>query len=422
MKLKYSIRYNTEDFCKKKLFKLFNRVLFRLFSSTTSFDVLRSLWLPIMGLFLLFTQTAFAQVSGVVFRDFNANGVKDNTSTFNEPFAAGVTVIAYNAAGTQVGSTTSNTSGAYSFTGLTLPLRIEFSGYSTSDYSGANGTDNFTSIQFYSVATAVADFGINYPGDYCQSNPLISVVAYHGGSTIGSTEPALFSFNYNNSGTTPAPTVDLEVQQTGSVWGTAYQKTTKRLFLSAFLKRHIGFGPRGLDGVYIVDYTTSTHNIIGGFDLQGVVPNNGGAAINLGTITRTNVAGPISNGSAGDNQLPQNNSTASVDLDAFAKVAKISFGDMDMSEDGNSLWMVNLNQRALIKVDVSNLTMTTTNPNVLPGSLVNQYPISSIANVPSCTNGTLRPYGLAFRNGKGYLGCVCDAATSATTVKPSELD
>ncbi len=39
-----------------------------------------------VGLFLLLTQAANAQVSGTVFRDFNANGTKDTTTTFNEPF------------------------------------------------------------------------------------------------------------------------------------------------------------------------------------------------------------------------------------------------------------------------------------------------------------------------------------------------
>ena len=56
----------------------------------------------------LFSVVISAQVSGTVFRDFNANGVKDNSATFNESFVAGVTVKAYDASGSEVGSTTTN--------------------------------------------------------------------------------------------------------------------------------------------------------------------------------------------------------------------------------------------------------------------------------------------------------------------------
>ena len=40
-------------------------------------------------------QSLNAQVSGVVYRDFNSNGVKNNTASYNEPGVAGITVKAY---------------------------------------------------------------------------------------------------------------------------------------------------------------------------------------------------------------------------------------------------------------------------------------------------------------------------------------
>lgn len=36
-----------------------------------------------------------AQISGVVFRDYNANGTRENTTTFTEPGVQGITVTAY---------------------------------------------------------------------------------------------------------------------------------------------------------------------------------------------------------------------------------------------------------------------------------------------------------------------------------------
>ena len=49
---------------------------------------------------LLSASVAQADISGKVFRDFNANGVFDSGAGFNEVGAAGVTVKAFDASGT----------------------------------------------------------------------------------------------------------------------------------------------------------------------------------------------------------------------------------------------------------------------------------------------------------------------------------
>lgn len=66
-----------------------------------------------MKLFYVFTFTLLlfcilgvsAQISGTVFRDFNGNGIKENTATYNNVGLAGVSITAYNAAGASVGTT-----------------------------------------------------------------------------------------------------------------------------------------------------------------------------------------------------------------------------------------------------------------------------------------------------------------------------
>ena len=47
-----------------------------------------------------------AQISGTVFKDFNANGIKDNTASFNEIGLGGITVYAYGESGTVYGPAT----------------------------------------------------------------------------------------------------------------------------------------------------------------------------------------------------------------------------------------------------------------------------------------------------------------------------
>ncbi|MBK8684422.1 MAG: hypothetical protein IPN26_05220 [Bacteroidetes bacterium] len=121
-------------------------------------------------LVILAIQQTRAQVSGTVFRDLNANGSKENNASFNEVGMKDVTVKAYDASGAEVGSTTSSSTGAYSFTGLTLPLRIEFTNFgSASLHPAANGSNNTSSVQFYTAATSSADFAVNNPAHYSQT-------------------------------------------------------------------------------------------------------------------------------------------------------------------------------------------------------------------------------------------------------------
>ncbi len=361
-------------------------------------------------------------IAGAVFHDFNGNGTFESAN--DKLDIANVVVSAVDSLGNTFSATT-NSAGSYSITGLVAnrTYRVDFNLPASLDWmsSSFNGTNNGTTIQFLRPGSC-ANLGLTSPTDYCQAQPDLVLPCYENGSGAGNTNPAIVTIPYSGAGISPTESADFQTQVVGSVYGGAYDRRNKRVYVSSFLKRHSGFGPRGVDGVYVLDYSSATPTLLGGFDIQGVTPANGGSAIDLGTINRTNITTGISAGAAGDYQLPSNRTLPSVDLDAFAKVGKISYGDIDMSEDGRTLWMVNLNQRALIAVDVINMSVTTSNPNTLSSALVKQYPIASMSGAPSCTNGTLRPFALEFYKGKGYVGCVCDAASSSTIKKPAELD
>ena len=111
-------------------------------------------------------QSLNAQVSGVVYRDFNSNGAKNNTASYNEPGAAGITVKAYDETGALLGTTTSGTNGSYSFSAGTIPaatkVRLEFSGWNAADFPAAFGANNKTSVQFVTAPATNADLGMNY--------------------------------------------------------------------------------------------------------------------------------------------------------------------------------------------------------------------------------------------------------------------
>ncbi|MCB0573956.1 MAG: hypothetical protein KDC61_05245, partial [Saprospiraceae bacterium] len=339
-------------------------------------------------------------VGGKVHQDYNYNGVKD----VDEPGKQGITVRIYacdpSGASVLVSVTTTDANGDYFFSGLTdgVKYKIEFDSVSIAGMFVKPtffGTDNGTTVQFATAPTCDVDLGIANPADYCQVNPPIILPCYEPGNAVyganGNTGKGIISLPYNSSGPTPTGITGVaNIHEVGTVWGMAWQASTARMFTSAFLKRHSGLGPKGIGGVYVMDFSSGTGSVVNSFDLQGVVPANGGPAINLGAVLRT--------GSA-DYTLPNNNTGESIDLDAFPNVGKVSFGDCDMGPDGQTLWLINLNQRALISVDVSSTAS-------YPGT-VKQYPLSGFSGLPSCNNGQLRPWGLKFANGKGYVGCVC---------------
>lgn len=296
------------------------------------------------AIFLVSINIAIAQVSGIAFRDFNANGSKENTATYKEPGLADITVKAFNSAGIQVGGTqiTSST-GEYSFTGLTLPVRIEFSGLGQGDFSGASGSGSGTSIQFVSSASTSINFGVNAADDYwnntAQADPSYLVPCYLNGDAASShiaTEPAIVAINESDNGLTPSLQYVALSPEVGSVWGSAFQRSKNRYFFGALAKRHFGYGPKGPGGIYIIENTGTNYAVTGSFTLSGVTPSNGGGAINVGNITR------VTSPDTDDNYIRVGSQGPARDLDAYAKAGKTSFGDMDVDETTNTLYIVNL--------------------------------------------------------------------------------
>ncbi|HYD50423.1 MAG TPA: hypothetical protein VEB21_18855, partial [Terriglobales bacterium] len=203
---------------------------------------------------------ASADITGSVFRDFDADGTRDSL----EPGAGGVSVSAFDAGGAMV-STTTAFDGTYT---LVVPagteVRVEASATFPSLYPGAVGTDSDSSVVF-ATSPATADFAVASPAQYCQLNPDVSISKYINGNPLGGgssgTSAALLRFPYTRTGAPDVPPVGGYVAPTalatnaqiGATWGLAWQRSSSSLFLSAVMKRHVGFGPLGPSGLYRVD-------------------------------------------------------------------------------------------------------------------------------------------------------------------------
>lgn len=375
---------------------------------------------PTIQFFMMPCSGAPDELGGRVFHDIDNNGEFD---PMVEPGIENAAVRLYSCASeTPVSTTTTDANGQYAFTGLDLGTRyrLEIEAPGGSGFLPAfAGPDNATTVQYGFPGSCAVNTGFVTVADYCSDSSLRMVLpCYESGSGVGNNNAVMVSFGYSASGSSTPPQVDFTAAELGSVFGTAFLADQSLVYTSAFLKRHSGLGPRGLDGLYALDYSGATPTLAGGINFQGVVPANGGPAVDLGTINRNNVTGSIT----GPFDLSNIRTESTIDLDAFAKVGTVGFGDIDRGEDGRYLWMVNLHQRAILKVQVDALSPAGSGANTPPSSAVEQFPLDGAEGLPECTNGVLRPFGLELAGGRGYLGCVCDASGDADTiVRPEEL-
>ena len=346
---------------------------------------------------IIISQTVHAQVSGSVFRDYNSNGIIDTTASYREIGQIGVIVKAFNSLSAEVGTSTTDKNGNYFITGVSGPLRIEFSNLPNLDFSSFSGG---TSVQFVNGGATNVNFGINYPSDYCEKDPYVATTCFVVGDptavgypTNGGPNDALVSTKYSFSSSTINH--DAKYSQIGSTWGVSYNRLTKKMFTAAFVKRHAGLGSLGIGGIYVTDYAAgnpatippTTTNLI---DLVA-------EGINVGTIPSNSMRG-----------LQNASNVTSMDSAGWYGVGKIGLGDIDISDDYNSLFTVNLNTKSVIKIDITNFNKTGVKPTATNISTLPDYPNAN------CSNGQSRPFALKYRKGKIYLGVICDASSGGT--------
>lgn len=405
---------------------------FSIFTESKAFRYSSVRWLIVLVIGF-FAFPAQAQVSGNIFRDFNGNGTKDT----NEPSVSGVTVNAYNVAGALCGTDVSDNlaTSNYSIAGCgTGAVRVEFvlpttgsCANSDIDFTSFVGSGNSTSVQFVNGNSTNVNYALNNPADYTTGTASTNIFlpCYvsgnpSGGGTSG-TDDWFVGFPYSTTGTS-APPQHVNGTTLGAVWGVAYSKQAKKIFTSAFLKRHVGLGTLGSGGIYLLTPTATSFTVSTFYDLDanghrtraaadapaygnGTSFQISGATDN--SITYLGATDPLTNkpsglgvvgvnGSGGRN-LPAAGTSASFDPAAFGQVGKVGLGGLEMSDDGKFLFVMNLYSRKVFRLELDNAYNPTAVTNVT------SYDIPAI----SCTNGVLRPFALKYYHGKLFLGAVC---------------
>ncbi|MBI3650072.1 MAG: hypothetical protein HY231_03400 [Acidobacteria bacterium] len=347
---------------------------------------------------------AAGTITGTVYKDYNANGAM-NTTGATPNFAidagvAGVVVTAYDGAGVVRGTATTGASGTYSLAAAgTGPYRIEFTALPSGYYPSVTGTNNASTVRFVPDGNSSGiDLGILKPTDYSQNNPLVATPCYINGNNTGA-DDVLVALAYDRSGAVQHIALS---NQIGSTWGLAWRPRTKTLFAAAMLKRQTGFGP-GKDGtrgtaddissIYVIDYNAPGANGAGTVVTAQTIDMNSFSGVNVGANPRV--------GSTPANDLA-GNTTPAHDYNVLDKVGRRGIGGIAVSEDGNTLYVVNLNltQPQLIALNITNLSSITLNS------------ITNISN-PGCPGtDTFAPWAVRVKDGEVYVGTVCTADVS----------
>ncbi len=383
-------------------------------------------------------------VTGLVFRDYDADGVQDA----GEPGVGGVSVQGFigvgapadpaigptsaQVASSQVASSVSGSTGAYA---LAIPagavpvggsVRVEFSLPSTPALKhlrpGVMPAGGQTDVQFVSIPPApgeTIDWAVQNPNDYCGSvaeTRLVTNCWKFGDQSRG--RIALGSFLANKKGISIDPTskvsteVRLEATETeiGTTYGLGLNRGNRMLFSGAYVRRHAGVLRDSTDRTRGVGVVYAQHLPVSGaqgsvnpapwVDLNALFPST----LPAGRDTHPDGPSPAFGGYPGadtnDPTLLASYLQWFYDVDTWTSVNKIGLGDVEVTEDSKYLFVVSLADRHVNRMSAWNKPASAGDVARIATPLIAGCAVDS------------RPFALAFSDGVGYLGVTCTAETS----------
>jgi len=324
---------------------------------------------------------AVANITGTVYKDFNLNGQKDG----GDAFVSGVSMKATCEDGKTYTATT-DANGAYTLTGFPAgnKCRVEADASNAGVGSGPNASGSAPLVDIVPDGS-VHNISTGSPATYCQADPDVVMAAMPGYYLHNGTEKAptamgtLFKVptpnigDFNNNGTIPSKRTTLaKIEDTGAVWGTAWKKGTKDLFVAANLKRYVQLkGDAG--AIYKIDNA-------GAISLFTTVPNATTAAANTAIGARTY--------------------KFNHDKDILPFVGRQGLGDIDINEAETELYAVNMNTKELVII----------NPDT--GAIINNVTIPNPYGA-ECPDEDVRPWALKARGTDVFIGSVCESKVEA---------
>jgi hypothetical protein len=339
--------------------------------------------------FVLSTCTSLllmADISGIVYKDFNLDGSMNGGDTG----ISGVSVTAVCNDGNR-SATTTNRDGNYTLSGFSegALCRIEAFPGNAGVSSGPNAKGSAPLVDIVADG-ATHNISTGSPATYCQPNPDVIMAATPGwftddddnrkspsgfGSIFKVPTPAIGDFNANST-IDDKRVIIKKWDDTGAIWGAAWQKSTKTLFVSAAIKRYVPLKDESSEDL-AAQSAGSIYKVDGS-----------------GTLSLFAVVPDVVSGN-GKSILASRTYQHNEDKDVKELVAIEGLGDLDISEDDKYLYTINLYKKELIQIDASTGDVTSL------GRIPNPY-----GN--TCNDDKVRSWGVKVRGDSIYIGSVCE--------------
>ena len=357
--------------------------------------------------------------SGLVFQDYDADGERledyshispDYANWLDDP-VPGIDVSITTVGGTVLSAVTdANGEWAINLDTADFPIRIDFGNIPANMSSSPIGSDSGPLTQFVDDPTtcgvgAVGSAALVADGTFCENQPEIVTTCFLFGNVAGhDAEPAVVSLidgavdNESTAGDDPnTPGLDWQDDQytvratlgdVGSVYGIAERPQDDSVYAAAFVKRHTQLGPTGNPTtIYHID---PSNNISPFFttDLNAVDPHVG---------DRTDPDFWIE------------------DFEAFDDVGRSGLGDVAISQDGNTLYVVDLGQKQLVEIPIN------ADGSANAGGVVRTNITAAALGAP-CGDQDLRPFGLGIdSDGSVLVSATCTAESTTTGLGPVDV-
>jgi SdrD B-like domain len=362
---------------------------------------------------------AAGAITGTVFRDINADGIRQAL----EVGAGGISVDIFDTANALIATTTTTADGTYSVTvpaAIGTEVRVEFAvptgSFLKPGVALANGATN---VQFVAVGSIDVNWAVQNPNDYCGSiaSTKLATTCWRWGDQT-SANRTLATWNYT---TFDVPTVNLgadnhnlalaaeaPANKIGTTYGLGYNRSTGTLFAGSFYRRFAALHNRQTGTVYAVRNAGTASTAV---DTQ--------PWLDLNTLFGVGTAGDDMHPIGASGKLPPNGGGVLTgdqaawfhDSESWPLVGKASLGDIEVTEDNQFLYIVNLADRQLYRA--SAVTRPTAAADVAR---------VAIPTAPNCAADDSRPFGLGFHDGVGYVGVVCSAESTLLALGQPAID
>ncbi len=279
-----------------------------------------------------------------------------------------------------------------------FPIRIDFSGLPTDWASAPIGPDNGPLTQFITDPAECGVGGVGSaalvaPGTFCENRPEIVTTCFLFGGVAGhDSEPAVVSLidgaidNLTTEGTgfqDDPYTVRATLGEVGSVYGIAERPQDDSVYAGSLVKRHTELGPSGNPTtIYRID---PSNNVTEFFttDANAVDPHSG------------------------------QNDGWELDVEAFDDVGKAGLGDIAISHDGSTLYVVDLGQKELVAIPIN------ADGSANAGGVVRTAITAAGLGAP-CIEDDLRPFGLGIdTDGSVLVSATCTAESTTAGLGPT---